>query len=128
MMKYCNELVTHVYKDKPFRLDPAALKPVFTQKKDALDNLTGKMEQMFTAEVCRPLALPFPPPFLPPSLPPPFPPPSLTVSPENSLLFLFLSCLTLRVAREGKGMHQSMRESTRERRALKYSRVDYSIV
>jgi hypothetical protein len=50
VMKYCNEMVTHKFRGKTLRMDPAALMPVFQEKKDTLDKMTGKMEEMFTAE------------------------------------------------------------------------------
>jgi len=50
VMKYCNEIMTQHYKDKPFRMDPAGLIPQFQLKKDALDKMTGQMQELFTQE------------------------------------------------------------------------------
>ena len=33
VMKYCNEIVTQHYKGKPFRMDPAGLRPQFEVKR-----------------------------------------------------------------------------------------------
>jgi hypothetical protein len=35
---------------KPFRMDPASLRPQFEVKRDTLDKMTDKMEEMFTAQ------------------------------------------------------------------------------
>lgn len=50
VMKYCNEIVTQHHKGKPFRMDPASLRPQFEVKRDTLDKMTDKMEEMFTAQ------------------------------------------------------------------------------
>ena len=49
-MKYCNEIVTQHHKGTPYRMDPTSLRPQFEMKRDALDKMTGKMEEVFTAE------------------------------------------------------------------------------
>ena len=50
VMKYCNELVTQHHDGRPCRLDAASLMPVFAHKKDTLDRMTDKMDEMFSAE------------------------------------------------------------------------------
>uniref|UniRef100_A0A7S0EU62 MHD1 domain-containing protein n=1 Tax=Hanusia phi TaxID=3032 RepID=A0A7S0EU62_9CRYP len=50
VMKYCNDVLTHHYKNKTFRMDPEALIPKFTVRRDALDKMADKMEEYFTAE------------------------------------------------------------------------------
>jgi hypothetical protein len=48
VMKYCNEIVTQHYKDRPYRMDPDGLIPKFKEKKDVLDKMAGAMDSLFT--------------------------------------------------------------------------------
>jgi hypothetical protein len=49
-MKYCNELLTHHYSGRTYRLDPQSLMPRFIEKKDLSAHVSDKMEEYFTRE------------------------------------------------------------------------------
>jgi len=49
-MKYCNDLLTHHFNGKNYRLDPNSLIPKFHDKKDVADKMTDLSREYFTAE------------------------------------------------------------------------------